>query len=238
MQVSIIIPVFNEAPLIRPFLSNLRDRTRGAEIIVVDGGSTDGTERLAEGFCDHVIRRGARSRARQMNVGADTAGGEIFWFLHADVEVPVESLNEITRIMRDPEVCGGFFRIRLPAAPAVYRLTDGFAHYAGLLLRMRCGDHGIFCRRSAFVDAGGFPDVPLMEDVEFFRRLRGCGRIVHSKKRIRASPRRYETVGPARLTFAYGSIATLYLFGVSLSTLARIYRRTCCGPHEQAILSK
>ena len=238
MQVSIIIPVFNEAPLIRPFLSNLRERTLGAEIIVVDGGSTDGTDRLAEGFCDHIIRSGARSRARQMNVGADAAGGEIFWFLHADAEVPLESLNEIARIMRNPEVCGGFFRIRLPSAPAVYRLTDGFAHYAGLLFRMRCGDHGMFCRRRAFVDAGGFPDVPLMEDVEFFRRLRRCGRVVHSKKRIGASPRRYETVGATRLTFAYGSIATLYLFGVSMSTLDRIYRRTCCGPHEQAILRK
>jgi rSAM/selenodomain-associated transferase 2 len=238
MQVSIIIPVLNEAPSIRRFLSNLRERTPGAEIIIVDGGSTDGTDRLAEGFCDHVIRSGARSRARQMNIGADAARGEIFWFLHADAEVPVESLNEIARMMRNPEVCGGFFRIRLPAAPAIYRLTDGFAHYAGLVLRMRCGDHGIFCRRSAFVEVGGFPDVPLMEDVEFFRRLRRHGRVVYSNKRIGASPRRYETVGPARLTFAYGWIATLYLFGVSPSTLAPIYRRTCCGPHEKAILPK
>ena len=238
MQVSIIVPVFNEALLIRPFLSNLRERTHGAEIIVVDGASTDGTDQMVQGFCDHVIQSGARSRAKQMNVGANTAGGDIFWFLHADAEVPLESLNEIARIMRDPEVCGGFFRIRLPAARAVYRLTDGFAHYAGLVLRMRCGDHGMFCRRTAFVDAGGFPDVPLMEDVEFFRRLCRCGRVVHSNKRIGASPRRYETVGPTRLTFAYGLIATLYLFGVSQSTLARIYRRTCCAPHEQAILPK
>jgi glycosyltransferase involved in cell wall biosynthesis len=181
MQVSIIVPVFNEAPLIRPFLSNLRERTRGAEIIVVDGASTDGTDRLAQGLCDHVIRSGERSRAKQMNVGADVAGGDIFWFLHADAEVPLESLNEIGRIMRNPEVCGGFFRIRMPAVPAVYRLTDGFAHYAGLLLRMRCGDHGMFCRRTAFVDAGGFPDVPLMEDVEFFRRLRRCGRVAKNE---------------------------------------------------------
>jgi len=235
MQVSIIIPVFNEAPLIRPFLSNLRERTPGAEIIVVDGGSTDDTGQLAEGFCDRVIQSGERSRAKQMNAGADVARGDIFWFLHADAKVPLKSLNKIERIMRDPQVCGGFFRIRLPAAPAVYRLTDGFAHYAGLLLRMRCGDHGMFCRRTAFVAAGGFPEVPLMEDVEFFRRLRRCGRVVYSNKRIEASPRRYETVGPTRLTFAYGSIATLYLFGISLPKLARIYRRTCCGAHEQAI---
>jgi len=238
MQVSIIIPVLNEAPLIRPFLSQLRDRTHGAEIIVVDGASTDGTDQLAQGFCDQVIRSAERGRARQMNLGADAARGDIFWFLHADAEVPLESLNEIGRIMRDPKVCGGFFRIRLPSSPAVYRLTDSFAHYAGLLLRMRCGDHGMFCRRSAFADVGGFPNVSLMEDVEFFRRLRCCGRIVHSNKRIAASPRRYETVGPTRLTFAYGSIATLYFFGVSFATLARIYRRTCCGPNEQAILPK
>jgi rSAM/selenodomain-associated transferase 2 len=236
MQVSIIIPVFNEALLIRPFLSNLRERTRGAEVIVVDGASTDGTDQLAHGLCDKIIRSGERSRANQMNVGADAACGDIFWFLHADAEVPLESLNEIGRIMRNPEVCGGFFRIRLPTAPVVYRLTDGFAHYAGLLLRMRCGDHGMFCRRHAFVDVGGFPDVPLMEDVEFFRRLRRCGRVVYSNKRIEASPRRYEAVGAIRLTFAYGSIAMLYLFGVPLSTLARIYRRMCCAPHEQAIL--
>jgi hypothetical protein len=171
-----------------------------------------------------------------MNIGANAAGGDVFWFLHADAEVPVESLTEIERIMSDPNVCGGFFRIRLPATPAVYRLTDGFAHYAGLLLGIRCGDHGMFCRRTAFVEAGGFPDVPLMEDVEFFRRLCHCGRVVHSNKRIGVSPRRYETVGPTRLTFAYGWIATLYLFGVSLSMLARIYRRTCCGTHEQTIV--
>src|SRR6266513_4264104 len=238
MQVSIIVPVFNEASLIRPFLSNLRERTRGAEIIVVDGASTDGTDRLAQGFCDQLIQSDECSRAEQMNVGADAAVGDILWFLHADAEVPLESLNEIGSIMRNPEVCGGFFRIRLPAAPAVYRLTDGFAHYAGLLLRMRCGDHGIFCRRTAFVDAGGFPDVPLMEDVEFFRRLYRCGRVMHSNKRIGASPRRYETVGPVRLTFAYGSIATLYLFGVSLSTVGRLDGRRCCEGEEQAILSK
>jgi len=238
MQVSIIVPVFNEAQLIRSFLSNLRERTAGAEIIVVDGASTDATDQLAQELCDQVIRTSERSRAKQMNVGADAAHGDILWFVHADAEVPLESLNEIGRIMRDPEICGGFFRIRLPAAPAVYRLTDGFAHYAGLLLRMRCGDHGMFCRRTAFVETGGFPDVPLMEDVEFFRRLRRCGRVVHSNKRIRASPRRYEATGPVRLTFAYGWIATLYFFGVSLCTLRRIYRRTCCAPHEYDMLAK
>jgi rSAM/selenodomain-associated transferase 2 len=231
MEVSIIVPVFNEAPLVQPFLEHLRARATGAEIIVVDGASTDGTDLLAAGFCDQLIRSGQRSRAIQMNAGARAGGGDIFWFLHADAEVPTGCLDEIGRIMRDPTVSGGYFRIRLPP-PVVYRLTDTFAHYAGILLQMRCGDHGIFCRRTAFIAAGGFPNVPLMEDVEFFRRLRRCGRLVHSKKRIAASPRRYETVGPMRLTFAYGSIATLYLFGVSPSALSLIYQRACCVPQR------
>ena len=228
MQVSIIVPVLNEAPLIRRFLGQLRERAPEAEIIVVDGASTDGSDRLAAGFCDQVVRTGKPGRAQQMNAGAHAAGGDIFWFLHADAEVPLGCLDEIGRIMSDPKVGGGYFRIRLPRG-MVYRLTDSFAHYAGLLLRMRCGDHGIFCRRSVFVDAGGFSSVPLMEDVEFFRQLHRYGRVVYSSKRIVISPRRYEAVGPLRLTFAYGVIAALYVFGVPQSALAQIYQRTCCS---------
>lgn len=232
MQVSIIVPVFNEASLIQPFLAHLRERAPGAEIIVVDGASTDGTDRLASGFCDQFLRSDERSRATQMNAGVRVAGGDILWFLHADAEVPPGCLDEIARIMRDPTVGGGYFRIRLPR-PAVYRLTDSFAHYAGIALRMRCGDHGFFCRQTAFLNAGGFPKVPLMEDVEFFRRLHQCGRVVYSKKRIVVSPRRYEAVGRVRLTFTYGLIATLYFFGIPLSMLGRIYKRACCVADEQ-----
>lgn len=236
MRISVIVPVHNEAPLIRPFLAHLRERARGAEIIVADGGSSDCTSDLAAGLCDQLVQS-ERGRAVQLNAGARAAEGDILWFVHVDGEVPEECLGEIEHIMRDPNVAGGYFRIRLPRG-FVYRLTDSFAHYAGILLRMRCGDHGIFCRRNVFINIGGFPEVPLMEDVEFFRRLYRCGLVIKSKKRITASPRRYEAIGRGRLTFAYGLIATLYLFGVSLSTLARIYRRTCCDPNEQALLPK
>src|SRR5438094_5225151 len=232
MQFSIIVPVFNEAPLIRQFLLHLRERSPGAEIIVADGESTDGTANLAARFCDRLVES-QRGRATQMNAGAHAAHGDILWFVHADVELPQQCLDEIARIMEDSNVVGGYFRIRLPGA-LIYRLTDSFAHYAGILLRMRCGDHGIFCRRTAFVDVGGFPTVPLMEDVEFFRRLHRCGRVMHSEKRIVVSPRRYQAVGPARLTFAYGFMATLYIFGVPLSVLARMHQYMCCAAHEPA----
>src|SRR5438552_1243314 len=230
MQFSVIVPVFNEAPLIRSFLQHLCERAPGAEIIVADGGSCDGTVDLATGFCDQLVRS-EPNRALQMNAGARAARGDVLWFVHVDAEVPQGCLDEIERIMNDPKVVGGYFRIRLPRG-LVYGLTDSFAHYAGILLRMRCGDHGIFCRQSAFTKVGGFPEVPLMEDVEFFRRLHRCGRVMYSDKRIVVSPRRYETIGRARLTLAYGLIATLYTFGVPLSVLARIYRRTCCGARE------
>jgi rSAM/selenodomain-associated transferase 2 len=233
MQVSIIVPVHNEARLIQPFLAHLRERAPGAEIIVVDGASTDGTDGLAAGFCDQLVRSGERSRAIQMNAGARAASGDVFWFLHADAKVPSGCLSEIGRIMRDPTVSGGYFRIRLPRG-VVYRLTDGFAHYAGILLRMRCGDHGIFCRRDAFFAIGGFPEERLMEDVEFFRRLYSRGGMRYSQKRILVSPRRYEAIGRVRLTLAYGAIATLYAFGFPSSVLVRIYQRTCCATREHA----
>ncbi len=231
MQVSIIVPVLNEALGLEPFLRHLRRRAPGAEIVIVDGGSRDNTPDLASRLSDQAVFS-KRGRALQMNAGASVSRGDLLWFLHADTEVPWGCLDEIKRIMVDPSVAGGFFRIRLPPRPAIYRLTDSFAHYAGILLRMRCGDHGIFCRRSVFAEIGGFPEVPLMEDVEFFRRLRRCGPVVHSNERIVVSPRRYQTIGPARLTFAYGLIATLYLFGAPLSLLARIYQRACCVGNE------
>ena len=234
MSNSIIVPTLNEAEFIQPFLEHLRERAVGAEIIIADGGSTDGTAELAAALCHRVVH-GKRGRAVQMNAGAQAARAEILWFLHADVKVPPECLTEIERIMSNPRVVGGFFRIRLPHSQPIYRLTDSFAHYAGLFLRMRCGDHGIFCRRKIFMDVGGFPDVPLMEDVEFFRRLIRCGQVLHSNKRIVVSPRRYETIGRACLTVAYGLLSTLYLFGVSLPTLAAIYERTCCRAREDRI---
>ncbi len=231
-QFSIIVPVFNEALLIQPFLRHLRERATEAEIIVADGGSSDGTVELATGFCDQLVKS-ERNRAIQMNAGARAAHGDVLWFVHVDAEVPLGCLDEIAGIMNDSEVVGGYFRIRLPRG-FVYRLTDTFAHYAGILLRMRCGDHGLFCRRTAFLDIGGFPEVPLMEDVEFFRRLHRHGTIRYIDRRLRVNPRRYEAIGRLRLTLAYGLIASLYILGFPLPRLAAVYKLLCCQRAERA----
>ena len=223
---SIIVPVFHEAELIRDFLSQLRRRAPDAEIIVVDGGSTDATRELAQGLCDQLLVT-ERSRALQMNAGACAASGETFWFLHADVAVPGRCLEEIAGALLDPRAVGGFFRIRLPSNRLVYRLTDSFAHYAGKVLRMRCGDHGFFCRREVFEKIGGFPVLELMEDVHFFRALQRVGRVRSLDSRLILSARRYQEIGPTKLTMAYGFIATLYVLGFPSHVLAEIYRRTC-----------
>lgn len=228
-RVSIVVPVLNEIGLIAAFLRELRKRAPAAEIIVADGGSNDGTVAAARDLCDRLVEA-PPSRARQLNAGAAVATGEVFLFLHVDAEIPAEAISEIARAIEGGAV-GGYFRIRLPDDRLVYRLTDSFAHYAGFILRIRCGDHGFFCRRDVFDAIGGFPETPLMEDVEFYRALRRRGRVVALSARLRLSPRRYEKVGATRLTLAYGLIAMLYALGVPLTVLARIYRRTC-QPNE------
>jgi rSAM/selenodomain-associated transferase 2 len=227
IEISIIVPVLNEEALINKFLRHLRERAPDAEVIIADGSSNDETVDLAKDHCDCLVQT-KPNRGAQMNAGARVARGDVLWFLHADAEVPPAALTEIEQALQDRHVAGGFFRIRIPQRNPVYRLTDSFSHYAGLLLRMRCGDHGFFCRREIFARVGGFPEVALMEDVEFFRKLRRAGRVVVIPKRIVASARRYEQIGPLRLTLAYGLIATLYFFGAPLRLLDRIYRRHCC----------
>jgi rSAM/selenodomain-associated transferase 2 len=224
--ISIVVPVYNEAALIRSFLLQLRERAGDAEILIADGGSSDNTREQARELCDRVVIA-QRGRAKQMNTGAAVASGKVFWFLHVDCEVPRGCLDEIANALRDPSTAGGFFRIRLPPDRLVYRLTDSFAHYAGRILRIRCSDHGFFCRRDAFDQIGGFPEIELMEDAEFFHKLRRLGRVAIVSSRLSISPRRYEQIGPWRLTLTYGLIALLYFLRVPIPTLARIYHRTC-----------
>jgi rSAM/selenodomain-associated transferase 2 len=228
LNISIIVPVLNEAALIGSFLRHLRQCAPSAEIIVVDGGSADATRKLAGDLCDQLIVTEC-GRAIQMNAGARVAHGDVFWFLHADAQVPWKSLTLIAQKLTDPAIAGGFFRIRLPRNHLVYRLTDGFAHYAGRAVRIRCADHGFFCRREAFETLEGFPEVPLMEDAEFFRAMHRCGRVCTIGDRLIVSPRRYEEIGRLRLTFFYGVIAVLYTLGVPLSFLSWVYNRSCCS---------
>lgn len=234
--VSIIVPVLNEAGQIEKFLRLMQARASAAELVVVDGGSSDATRDLAQPWCDRLFSSG-RGRGVQMNAGARAATGDVLWFVHSDAELPDDCLAQIERSLMNSRVVGGYFRVRLPRGRIIYRLTDSFAHYAGKLLRIRCGDHGFFCRRAVFEKVGGFQETSLMEDVDFYRAMRRCGKVVAISSRMIISPRRYETIGAAKLTFAYGLIATLYACGVSRRLLQKIYERHCVSTAASSSLN-
>lgn len=223
-RLSVIVPTLDEGALIADFLSHLRGRVPDAELIVVDGGSDDETVALANQQADRVLRS-PRGRAKQMNAGAAVAGGEILWFLHADSLVPPDPHGCIARALDDPRIVGGCFRLKFPRREWVYRISDRLGNVAVDLFRLALGDHGIFCLRTAFVQVGGYPDVPLMEDAELYRHLRRIGHMRQLPAYIVSSPRRYEQLGPVRTTAFYLIILTLYLAGIRPETLLTIYRR-------------
>ena len=215
--------MLNEAPLIRGFLLHLRDVAPGAEIIVVDGGSHDGTASLAEPLADSVISA-PRGRGLQMNAGAAVARGDVLWFLHADLRVPRHSLREIEHALANQRTVGGCFRLRFPERQCIYRVSDSVGNVAVGVFGFALGDHGIFCRRAVFNQLGGYRDVPILEDAEIYRALRRRGRMVQLRDEIRCSPRAYLKYGPYRTTAVYFLILALYVAGVPISRLNRIYR--------------
>ncbi len=235
VRISIIVPVWNEASIIRPFLIHLRAIAPASEIIVVDGGSDDETARLSRSLAD-LFLTSKKGRARQMNAGAARASGGILWFVHADSIVAAGAIGEIERALCDPRNAGGSFRLRFVQPALVYRISDSLGNLAIDLFGIALGDHGIFCRRDLFEKMGGYPDVPLMEDAEFYRALRRHGRVRQLPCEIVTSPRRYESLGPYRTTSIYAFILLLYLLGLPLTRLDRIYRRMVSRKSERSDL--
>jgi rSAM/selenodomain-associated transferase 2 len=222
--ISVIVPVLNEAALLESFLSRLRNMDANLEIIVADGGSCDGTRSIAEPLADSVITA-RRGRAPQMNAAAQVACGEVLWFLHADLEAPSSAVEEIRRALANPRRVGGCFRLRFPRLELIYRVSDSLGNIGVNLFGFALGDHGIFCRRSAFREAGGYPEVPILEDAEIYRRLRRGGRMVQLRDEIVSNPRAFEAHGRYRTTAVYFAILALYVLGVPIRCLNEIYRR-------------
>jgi rSAM/selenodomain-associated transferase 2 len=223
--------VLNEGEGLRPFLEHLRERAPSAELILVNAaGSENVPESVAE-LCDHVVTS-PRGRASQMNAGASVASGDVFWFVHADCQVPRGCLEEMTRTLQDREVVGGCFRIRFARRDLIYRVSDAGGNLAVELFGRCYGDHGIFCRREEFLAVGGYPDIPLLEDAEFYRLLRQRGPTRQLPSKIVPSPRRYDEIGAYRLSATYVFLSLLYILRVPIPILARIYNRLCLCQNE------
>ncbi|CAN5451599.1 TIGR04283 family arsenosugar biosynthesis glycosyltransferase [soil metagenome] len=228
MNLSVIVPVWNEAAAIGAFISHLWARLPDAELVLVDGGSGDDTWAALQSMRDPFslrLLRAPRGRAAPMNAGASAASGETLLFLHADSRVPIGCGEAILTALADTRCSGGCFRLCFPRPEWIYRVSDSLGNLAVDLFRIGLGDHGIFCRRKVFDEAGGYPLVPLLEDAEFYRRLGRFGRVRQLPLAVETSPRRYEVHGPYRTTLFYLFILMLYLMKVSPHLLARWHRR-------------
>jgi rSAM/selenodomain-associated transferase 2 len=219
--VSIIIPTFNEATTVREAAAALAPWQDQSEIIVVDGGSADGTVEIARA-CGLRVLGASRGRGSQMNLGARSARGDVFLFLHADTRLPPEALTVIAAALARPEVCGGNFSLIFEGSTWGARLLTRL--YPLLRLGGMCyGDSGIFVRRSAFEAVGGYREIPLFEDCDLYARLRRVGRFVRLPARATTSSRRFE--GRFLRTFALWSmLQALYWLGVDPHRLERIYK--------------
>ena len=221
---SIIMPVFNEAEDIGAALAALAGlRRAGVQLIVVDGGSTDTTLQGCDGAADLVLS-GPRGRARQMNFGAAQASGELLLFLHADTRLPDHAARLVRDALADGRHEWGRFDVSIAGKSRAFAVIACLMNWRSRLTAIATGDQAMFVRRAAFDGVGGFPDQPLMEDVELSRRLRRRGRPACLRERVVTSGRRWERDGIARTVLLMWRLRLLYWLGVSPEQLKRSYR--------------
>jgi rSAM/selenodomain-associated transferase 2 len=220
MPVSVIIPTLNEAGFLTATLRCLRTQ-KPYEILVVDGGSTDGTCQEAA-LADRLLHA-PRGRAVQMNQGAAAAAGDVLLFLHADCTLQAGALEAAERTLGRARVVGGCFRMHVAAEAWVYRLIDACATARVRLTGLVYGDQGLFVRRDVFARLGGFPALRLMEDIFFSRALRRLGRVIVLSQQIGVSPRRWQRQGILRQTLRNWLLTALAAGGVNPDRLAAFY---------------
>ena len=222
-RLSIVMPSLDEAEGIGAALKALRPvRERGHEVIVSDGGSTDGTPRIAARGADRVLAA-ARGRARQMNAGAGVANGQVIVFLHADTRLPPAPDRVVFEALGDRPGWGSF-GVRLSGPHPAFRVIERMISLRSRLSGIATGDQAIFVDRDLFRAAGGFADIALLEDVELCRRLRRIVRPVRPPEPVVTSSRRWEAAGIVRTTALMWWIRGAYALGVEPDRLARHYR--------------
>jgi len=223
MGISLIVPVVNEEKTLPQFLHHVRAVVPACEIVVVDGGSDDGSFEIARELADKAIQS-SKGRGAQMNAGARLAGGDVFWFVHVDSIVAGSSVRAIEQALANPKIVGGCFRLRIDSPRWIYRVRDAIGNGLVALRGVPLGDRGFFCRRDAFVSINGYPEIPLLEDAEFYLKLKKCGLVRQLHETIRTSARRYEALGPWATVCFYGFIMTLYVLWIPRPLLEKIVR--------------
>ena len=205
-----MVPVLNEAALLPEALRRLRG---GAdEVIVVDGGSGDGSPELAKPFADQVLCEGG-GLATQLNRGAAASCGDVLFFPYADTEFPQEWASSIRATLADARVAGGAFRLGFSSSAWRYRVIAAAGNWRSALGVGPLGDQGLFVRRQVFEVLGGFRSGVLLEDLDFVRRLRRHGRVRIASAPVRTSTRRWEHGGVVATTIRNWSYLVRHLLG-------------------------
>ncbi|MGH3199748.1 MAG: TIGR04283 family arsenosugar biosynthesis glycosyltransferase [Streptosporangiaceae bacterium] len=229
VSVSIVVPVLNEAAAITTGLARLRHDLPGCELVVADGGSTDGTAELAAPLA-RVIRCES-GRAAQMNAGARHASGEVLWFIHADTRVDPGALGQIAEALADPATVGGGLTLRFDQSSFALRYVAWTSNLRARFLHWVFGDQAMFIRRSVFDALGGFPGLPLMEDLEMSRRLRRTGRLAVLPATATTSARRFTEHGTWRTLAFMQYLKLLYFLGADPQRISDRYQ---AGPPRLA----
>lgn len=219
--ISVIIPTYNESATITETIGRLCPWRDDLEIIVADGGSSDGTTGLVGPEARLVLA--PRGRASQMNAGAALATGETLLFLHSDSRLPQDFLQQLALALSDRGVAGGAFKIQIDHPGLFFRLTSLGSNLRAALTGIYFGDQAIFVRRDVFQQTGGFPLIALMEDWEFSRTLRRAGKTRLLPGPVTTSARRWLIHGKWRTAWLMNKIKTLYLLGASPEDLKKLY---------------
>ena len=217
--------MLNEGPSIQATVAAIRAGAPDAEIIVVDGSSTDDSVAAARRSADKIISS-PRGRARQMNAGGEIASAATLAFVHADTIVPRTFQDDILRALADAAVVGGRFDVTLDDPSLAYRVIGDLISIRSRISRTATGDQAIFVRREVFGQLGGFPDLALCEDLDFSRKLRRIGKVACLRSRVTTSARRWRKDGLMRTILRMWTIRLMYLMGISTSRLKKMYADT------------
>ena len=225
-NISIIIPALNELAAMteaRPRLRALRDR--GCEVILVDGGSDDGTREVAAGYV-HKVLSSARGRATQMNTGASHARGRLLVFLHIDTVLPDGAIEQLEHVLETntPPVWGRF-DVRLRGSEWYFRVIETAMNLRSRWSGIATGDQTLFVDQALFHDLGGFPEIALMEDVALSARLRKVARPRCLTEQVTTSTRKWRTDGVVRTVLLMWWLRLAFALGADPDTLARMYYR-------------
>jgi rSAM/selenodomain-associated transferase 2 len=223
MTIAVIIPTLHEEKTLPGTLARLR-HPAFAEVLVVDGGSLDRT--LAGIALAHPLTRvlnAPTGRARQMNAGAAAAKSELLLFLHADTLLPPTAAQDITDAMADTRFVGGRFDARLLPDRGLLWVVGRMMSWRSRLTGIATGDQAIFVRRKVFEDLGGFPDIPIMEDIAFCRRLKQAGQVAALPSCVLTSGRRWERHGAINTILLMWWLRLLFSLGVNPGRLKRMY---------------